>query len=96
MKQKDFLFIIILFFIAVLVWIGGSIYHSSVSSTISEDVSQNIAPIAPNFDTKTIDKLKVREKINPVFNLEQVTPTPVTLPTLNPSRNASQGGSLLL
>ncbi len=96
MKQKDILIIIILLFIFVLVWIGGSIYHSGVNSTISENMSQDIAPIAPTFDTKAIDKLKSREKIVPSFDLERVTPTPIALPTLPPSPDASQGGKLLL
>lgn len=96
MKQKDILIIIIFLFIFVLVWIGGSIYHSGVSSTISENVSQDIKPIAPIFDTKTIDKLKSREKIIPSFELGSVTPTPIVLPTLPPSRQSSQGGKLQL
>lgn len=96
MKQKDILIIIILLFIFALVWIGGSIYHSGVSSTISENTSKDISPIAPTFDTKTIDKLKSREKIIPSFDLGSVTPTPIVLPTLPLSPNASQGGKLLL
>lgn len=96
MKQKDILIIIILFFILSLIWIGGSIYHSGVSSTISENTSQDIAPIEPSFDMKTIDKLKSREKIAPSFDLESVTPTPVVLPILPPSGNASSEGRLLL
>lgn len=86
MKQKDILIIIILFFIFILVWIGGNIYHSGVASTISENTSQDIAPIAPTFDTKTIEKLKSREKIVPNFELGDAAP---------PSPNSSQGGQLL-
>lgn len=96
MKQKDILIILILFFILSLIWIGGSIYHSGVNSTISKNTSRDIAPIDPAFDTKTIDKLKSRKKIAPSFDLESVTPTPIVLPTLPPSANASQGGKLLL
>lgn len=96
MKQKDILIIIILLFISALIWIGGNIYHSAVSSTISENISKDIAPIAPTFDTKTIDKLKSREKISPSFDLDRITPTPIVLPTLPPSPNGSQGGRLLL
>lgn len=96
MKQKDILVIIILLFVFVLIWIGGSIYHSGVSSTISKNISQDITPIVPAFDTKTIDKLRGRQKIIPSFDLESVTPSPVVLPTLPPSPNASQGGKLLL
>ncbi|OGH24137.1 MAG: hypothetical protein A3B47_04690 [Candidatus Levybacteria bacterium RIFCSPLOWO2_01_FULL_39_24] len=96
MKQKDILIILILLFIFVLAWIGGNIYHSGVSSTISETTAKDIAPITPTFDTKTIDKLKSRKKIVPSFELESVTPTPIVLPTLPLSPNASQEGKLLL
>ena len=97
MKQKDILIIIILLFVFTLAWIGGSIFHSSVNSTISKSISQDIEPIAPNFDTKTIDMLKKRQKIIPSYELENVTPTPSTPPTLKiSSRNASEEGKLRL
>lgn len=97
MKQKDILIIITLLFIFVLAWIGGSLYHSGISSTISEDTSKNIAPIAPTFDIKTIDKLKERQKITPSFELETITPTPIAFPTLIiPPQNASGEGKLPL
>ena len=97
MKQKDILIIIILLFIFALAWIGGSIYHSVVNSTISETTSKDISPIMPVFDTKTIDKLKERQKIIPFFELGSVTPTPPPYPTPKIStQNASEEGKLLL
>lgn len=97
MKQKDILTIVILLFIFVLVWIGESIYRSGASSTISETTSKDIAPIAPTFDTKTIDKLKERQKIIPSFELENIFPTPIVLPPLkNSPQNTSEGDKLLL
>ncbi len=96
MKQKDILIIIILLFVFIIAWIGSSIYHNAVSSTISTETNEDITPIAPSFDTKTIDRLKSREKIIPSFDLNLITPTPITLPTLVPSGNASAGGKLLL
>lgn len=97
MKQKDILIIIILLFIFAVAWIGGSIYHSAVSSTISETTSKDISPIAPTFDTKTIDKLKERQKIIPSFELKSTTPTPIALPTPTISlQNASEGAKLQL
>lgn len=97
MKQKDVLVILILLFVFVLAWIGESIYRNSVRSTISETINQDISPIDPQFDTKTINKLKERERVNPSFEVESVTPTPIQLPsqTLSP-QESSQGGKLLL
>lgn len=86
MKRKDILIILILLFIVVAGWVGSNIYHSAVESTISETVNQDIAPIAPAFDTATIDKLKQRQKINPSFELLEILP----------AENASEGGELLL
>lgn len=96
MKQKDILIIIVLLFIFAIAWIGSSIYHSAVSSTISENTTKDIAPIAPSFDLKTVDKLRRREKINPSFDLERVTPTPIIVLPTQASPNDSSGGKLLL
>jgi len=95
MKQKDILIIVILLFIFTFIWIGTSIYHSASSSTISETTSKDISPIKPNFDTKAIEKLKERKKINPSLELDIITPTPTSLPArlLSP-RNASEEAKL--
>lgn len=97
MKQKDILIILILLFIFVIAWIGGNIYHSIVSSTISETTSQNISPIKPFFDTKTVNKLKLRQKIIPSFELGNIAPTPTPIPSeISSSKNSTQEGKLLL
>lgn len=97
MKQKDILIILILLFTSVLAWIGSSIYHGVVSSTISDTIKQDISPIKPTFDVKTINKIKERRAINPSFELGNITPTPTPLPIeiLFP-KNASEGGKLPL
>lgn len=81
MKQKDILIILVLLFIFVVAWIGGSIYHSIASSTISEATNEDISPIMPTFDTKTVNNLKERQKINPSFEMQGIIPTPTTLPS---------------
>lgn len=97
MKQKDILIILVLLFIFVVVWIGGSIYHSIANSTISETTSEDISPITPTFDTKTVNNLKERQKINPSFEMQSIIPTPTTLPIeiLYP-QSPSEGGKLVL
>lgn len=97
MKKKDILIIIILLFVFVVAWVGFSIYHSVISSTISETTSQDISPIAPTFDTKTIEKLKLRQKITPSFELKSITPTPFqTLPAQLAPPKASGEGKLAI
>lgn len=79
MKQKDILLILISISIIVLAWIGFSIYHNLITSTIPEVLNVQISPIKPTFDTKTISELKTRTKVEPVFELRtSVTPTPTT------------------
>jgi hypothetical protein len=95
LKQKDTLIIVLLLFFFVLIWIGEGIYRSVVSSTISEDVAQAISPISPNFDTKTIEKLKTREKIEPIYATPSASPN-TAIPTLIPTSApvATEGGLL--
>ena len=67
MKQKDILLLLIPLFIVNVIWIIFSIYHNSATSTISQSLDLNIKPISPDFDTQTIESLKTREQITPLF-----------------------------
>jgi len=99
MKKNDILLILIPSFIFVLTWIGFSIYHNVVTSTISEPLSIQIEPITPTLDTITIDSLKNREKVSPIYELsvpvENVTipasssANPIVLEPVNPTGNAA-------
>jgi hypothetical protein len=103
MKRKDILSILVPLFIFVLAWIGFSILHNVATSTISQTLSTQILPIAPNFDTNTIDKLKQRQNIAtvyqttvPVQNIiiptataSAVTPTPTPTITAQPVSTSS-------
>ena len=70
MKQRDILFLVISTFVLIVAWIGFSIYHNLVSSTITKSVAEKIAPIDPDFDTKIIDILKERKSVEPVFQVK--------------------------
>lgn len=69
MKNKDILLLLISIFIIIVAWIIFNIYHSAATSTISKTLNINILPISPNFDTKTIDKLKTRKAVSPIYSL---------------------------
>ena len=92
MKRKDILIILVLLFVFVVAWIGGSIYHSIATSTISQTTNQDISPINPTFDTKTVSKLKQRQKINPSFELGDILPTPTPVPSeiLSPPKSSEE------
>lgn len=67
--RKDVLFLSISFFVMVVAWVGFNLYHTWVTSTISADLQMQIQPIDPTFDMATINQLKKREKIVPLFEL---------------------------
>jgi|SRR5581483_8164599 len=97
MKQKEILFVVVSIFILVLIYIGFTIYHKSIASTISPDLSLQITPIAPAFDTATIEDLKKRNSVVPDFTQNTasqsvsptVTPSPIPIPSPVATRSAS-------
>ena len=82
MKQKDILLLLLPLFLIIMIWIIFSIYHNSATSTISETLDLNIKPISPDFDTQTVESLKKREQITPLFE------------TASSSGQLEQGGNL--
>ncbi len=87
MKQKDIIWILALTSIIVIAWIAFSIYHNLATSTISQVQSVDIRPINPEFDTQTIDALKKRDMVSPIYEL---------LSTPSPSKQATSGGNIKL
>ncbi|MGH7202852.1 MAG: hypothetical protein ACREHC_00215 [Candidatus Levyibacteriota bacterium] len=78
-RRKDILFILISSFIVVVAWISFNIYHIWITSTVSETIQPQLAPINPVFDPATIQDLKKREQIDPLFDKQQsTTQTPET------------------
>lgn len=70
-KQKETLIILWLTFFTVVAWISLNIYHIWATSQISDIDASAITPIDPTFDTNTINKLKAREAIEPLYQLEE-------------------------
>ena len=87
-KQRDILIILWLTFLTVVAWIGFNLYHAMVTSTISEDLQMQIIPINPNFDLKTINSLKNREQVDPLYqfnnNPEEATASISAAPAASP------------
>src|ERR1035437_5922057 len=90
MKRNDILIILIPSFVFVLAWIGFSLLHNIATSTISETLNTQIAPISPNFDTDIIASLKQRKNVAPIYQLTVpiqnivIPVTPSTTPTPTP------------
>lgn len=71
MKQKEILLILVSIFVLVLIWIALSIYHNAVTSTIPQALSIQIAPISPDFDKETLEKIKKRKVVQPSWEFEK-------------------------
>lgn len=84
MKEKDLLYLVVSSFILTVLWIGFNIYDSIASSTIEEVLKVQIAPISPEFDPATIEKIRSREIITPAYTFTATgtneTPTPTQAP----------------
>ncbi len=72
-KRRGVLLVLWLTFITVVAWIGFHIYHITVTSTISEELQLQIIPIDPNFDMDTINRLKGRVKVEPLYQFNENT-----------------------
>ena len=55
--------------IFVLAWIVFSVYHSVVTSTISQTLNTQISSISPGFDTKVVNELKTRQNVTPIYEI---------------------------
>jgi hypothetical protein len=76
----------------VLVWIALTIYNIFNASTINSNVTEQIIPISPNFNTQTIDGLRSRIQIRVDLGQDIATqsaqPTPtISLPTPTQSQS---------
>ncbi|HUQ85585.1 MAG TPA: hypothetical protein VM077_04630 [Candidatus Limnocylindrales bacterium] len=78
--QKDLLWISISIFVVVALWIGFNIYHGRADSTIEPDLQLQITPIDPAFNTQSLDKIKTRKKVIPVYQLDSASGSASTNP----------------
>ncbi len=90
MKRKDILIILIPSLIVVILWVIFSVFHNYINSTIPNDINMQILSINPDFDTDTINKIKSRSTIDPIYTFEQSTVDEASLdenPSPTPSVN---------
>lgn len=66
-KRRDTIFLLGMMFLTVVAWVGFTIYHIAVTSTIEEEIQVQIVPINPNFDSVTLDNLKKRNAVAPLY-----------------------------
>ncbi len=105
MKQKDIIFILGSSLFVIFIWIIFNVYHGSVESTIPKKITNKVTPIKADFDLKTIENIKKRDQIEPLYikhNEISTTPSATTsaiptpaLQTETQENQASLGGALL-
>lgn len=92
--QKDILFILISSFIVVVAWIGFNLYHIWATSTVNEEIQLQLTPIAATFDATTMQQLKTRENVNPIFDVQgQPSTTASSTATQNQPASASSSAA---
>lgn len=84
-RKNDVLLLLISSVILVIAWVIFSLIHLSLTSTINEVLSQQISAINPSFDTKTINALKNRENITPVYSFSNTNTASGSAGTVVPS-----------
>ena len=96
MKYKDIIVLLASVLFIVIAWIIFNIYHNFVVSTATDDLKKETLPITPTFDQSTINKLKSRAKISPIYDLAPPSPTPASVSVGSPSALvASPGGEIV-
>lgn len=85
MNQKDAFLLSITTLLTIIAWVGSNIYHASVTSTVPDSLERSVKPIEGKFDTEVIDSIKKRQKVQPVSQLIQSTPSATPTPSLSPS-----------
>ena len=99
-KQKNFVFLLSSSTVVTIAWIGFSIYHTAVTSTLDPILTSQIKPIPPRFNDTTIRNIMNRQDVAPTYEItggevpidtaspsavpSAITPTPTLTPELTP------------
>lgn len=91
MNQRNIIIILTFSCIVTIAWVIFAVHHASVSGTLTTSVIEQIIPITPTFDQSVIDETKTRQPVDPIYDIQGVSPTttpPVSL-TPNPQANST-------
>ena len=66
MGRRDTLLLSILTLVTAFAWIAFDVYHATVDTTIAQSVEDQLVPITPKFDKTLVDRIKNRQKIDPL------------------------------
>jgi hypothetical protein len=68
-RQKEIIIILASIFVLSMIWIGFNLWHNAVTSTISQPLNADIQDISPDFNTNSIQILKKRTYIDPLYSV---------------------------
>lgn len=68
-KQKNLVFLLSSSTVVTIAWIGFSIYHTAVTSTLDAQLTAQIQPIAPHFNQRTIQSILNRQDVPPTYEI---------------------------
>ncbi len=83
MKQRDTVFVLASSAIVVILWIVFSVISKYTSPTVNDVVLSSVTPIEKTFDLATLDQIKKRQKVEPLFTAQQ--PVVSITPTISPN-----------
>lgn len=70
MYEKNFAIVLLSITIVVIAWVGFSVYHSFVTSTLDNSLTTQIMPIRKNFNPQVLDLLRQRMSTQPTYELD--------------------------
>lgn len=87
LKEKNIAFILISSTVVALAYVGFSFYHTSVTSTLTEELSLQIEPIPGAFNASAIEAIERRNNVAPSYELTGTSPeaTPTASIDITPS-----------
>lgn len=68
-KQKNLVFLLSSSTVVTVAWIGFSIYHTAVTSTLDPVLTTQIQPISPRFNDATIQNILNRQDVLPTYEI---------------------------
>lgn len=85
-KQKNLVFVLSSSAVVTIAWIGFTIYHTAVTSTLDETLTDQIRPIPASFDEATIRDIMNRRDVPPTYEISGGnSPTPTISQTAESS-----------
>lgn len=68
-KQRELIILLVPLLILTILWVIFNVYHSYVTSTITDPLSYQIIPIEGKFDDETIKQVRGRTRVETLYDV---------------------------